>query len=204
MENLNKRRQSVLILDSPGIPMDNESSPISWGKRNVIAIASGKSVYYQNLDTTTVSRLSFTDSYGFLAVIRWGDDAHENYMATGMSTGNVEVWDAGTQDGYGTPLHSWITPADSLGVKSVAWNQDSLAVGMDAGDVSIIDVRCQHTQRKLDKHRGRVLSVEWNLNGTYLASGDSGGTVYIWDLKNSTSPLAKLRHRGKTKVRHIL
>lgn len=204
MENLNKRRQCLMVLDSPGVPIDLESSPITWSRQNLIALACGKSVFYQNLDTKTVSRLCSASSPGYLGVIRWGDEKHERYMATGMSTGHLQIWDACTQDGLGTALHSWCASSLLAGVKSFAWKHDLLAVGKEDGEVSLIDIRCPRISTKMVKHRGRVLAVEWSADKLHLASGDSNGTVYIWDHRHTSAPLTKLRHQGSTKVRFIV
>ena len=204
LENLNKRRQCLMVLDSPGVPPDLDSSPITWSRHNLIALACGKNVFYQNLDTKTVSCLCSTGNPGYLGVIRWGDEKHESYMATGMSSGQLQIWDACTQDGMGTALHSWYSSSKVTGVKSLAWKHDVLAVGKEDGEVSLIDIRLPKIPTKMVGHRGRVLAVEWSTDDLHLASGDGNGIVHIWDRRKTSAPLAKLRHRGSTKVCFII
>lgn len=199
-ENLNKRRQSLIVLDSPGIPLDLEASPISWSPRNLIAVVCVKSVFYQNLDTKTVTCLCTARNPGRLGVIEWGHEKHETHIATGMSTGHLHVWDADNRSIFhGTALHSW-TPHKDPGVKSLSWNRDVLAVGMEDGEISLVDIRQPNLHTKLVKHHGRVSALEWSANRTHLASGDSNGIVLIWDSRNTREPLTKLRHKGSTRV----
>jgi cell division cycle protein 20 (cofactor of APC complex) len=200
-ENLNKRRQSLIVLDSPGIPLDLEASPISWSPRNLIAVICVKSVFYQNLDTKAVTRLCTASNPGRLGVIEWGHENHDTHIATGMSTGHLQVWDAVDQSIFhGTPLRSR-TPHKDPGVKSLSWNRDVLAVGMEDGEISLVDIRQPNVHTKLVKHHGRVSALEWSADRTHLASGDSNGIVLIWDSRNTREPLSKLRHKGSTRVR---
>ncbi|KAF9484167.1 WD40 repeat-like protein [Pholiota conissans] len=199
-ENLKKNRQCLMVLDSPGIAYDLEAFPISWSDQNLIAVGCVRSVFYQNLETKQVFRLCVTNDPGHLGVIAWGHEHHNNHMATGMSTGHLHVWEAANQVAtYGTALHSWRAAKDT-GVKSLSWNRDVLSVGMEDGEISLIDIRQPEIVTKLVKHRQPVLGLEWSPDGTHLASGDANGIVHIWDSRNTEKPLTKLRHKGTTRA----
>ncbi|KAF8970684.1 WD40-repeat-containing domain protein [Flammula alnicola] len=204
-ENLNKRRQCLMVLDSPGVPVDQEAFPITWSRRNLIAVACKNNIYYQNLDTKTVSHLCTSPFPGQLGVILWGEEQRDNYLAMGMSTGHLQVWDAGSKGGAGTPVHTWTATKDP-GVKSLSWNEDVLAVGMEDGEISLIDLRTPRVATRIAQHRSHVLGLEWSADKSYLASGDSLGVVHIWDrrvgksLLDTGEPMTKIRHQGSARA----
>ncbi|EJF62540.1 hypothetical protein DICSQDRAFT_168932 [Dichomitus squalens LYAD-421 SS1] len=55
--SLGSRKQSILVLDGPGISSDLFAYPISWSARNTIAVACGFDVYYQELNSQKISHL---------------------------------------------------------------------------------------------------------------------------------------------------
>ncbi|KAH9477126.1 WD repeat-containing protein slp1 [Psilocybe cubensis] len=206
VENLCKRRNCLMVLDSPGVPFDPEAFPITWSRRNNIAVACRKDVYYQNLDTRVISHLCSTSLPGDIGVVQWGGSKHESHLALGITGGTVQMWDAGT-GGPGTAVHTWQT-TDKGAVKCLSWNNDILAVGMEGGEIHLTDVRAPQKPSVMGKHRSRVMGIEWSPSGEYLASGDKEGAVHIWDRRNGKSlldggqsqPCAKFRHKGSTKA----
>lgn len=207
VENLCKRRNCLMILDSPGIPFDPESFPITWSSRNNIAVACRKDVYYQNLGTRVISHLCSTSLPGHIGVVQWGGSKHESHLALGLTGGTVQMWDAGT-GGSGTAVHTWQT-TDKGAVKCLSWNHDVLAVGMEGGEIHLTDVRAPQKPALLGKYQTRVVGLQWSPNGDFLASGDKDGTVHIWDRRigkslldaGQSQPRAKFRHKGSTKVK---
>jgi cell division cycle protein 20 (cofactor of APC complex) len=92
------------------------------------------------------------------------------------------------------------------GVGGLGWSDDLLAVGSRDGTISLFDVRNKREGRRISAHKGKVLGVKWNVDGTLFASGDDLGVVYVWDkragkqfLDDSTHG-PKMRHRGPVKV----
>jgi len=71
--HLGARKQFILALDGPGIPSDPFAYPLSWSSRNSVAVACGKDVYYQDLDTRVISHLyKLTQRrHGRLTTIEW-------------------------------------------------------------------------------------------------------------------------------------
>lgn len=63
-----------------------------------------------------------------------------------------------------------------------AWSPDSATVVVDCGTaVQVWDVVHQKLFCYLDgAHEASVVVAEWNPNGTFLATGDSDGTVVLW------------------------
>ncbi|PFH50206.1 hypothetical protein AMATHDRAFT_4207 [Amanita thiersii Skay4041] len=206
VENLKKRRQCCLTLDGPGIVGDPYAYPISWSRRNLIAVACGNDVYYQNLNTKVVSRLCNLDSLGGgrIQTIEWGDGDHDTYLAVGTTIGTVQVWDADQCAGAGRLLRTWEEEGMTK-VSSLSWRKDVLAVGSHGGSISLFDMRDTSTS-VVAAHKGQVLSLKWSTDGNYLASGDDLGVVRIWDKRACKSLLepgtksAKMRHRGPVKA----
>ncbi|KIM41858.1 hypothetical protein M413DRAFT_445069 [Hebeloma cylindrosporum] len=208
IENLNKHKHCLLVLDSPGVPLDPEGSPISWSQNNCIAVACKKDIYYQNLDTKAVSHLCGTDQPGRLHAIQWGEESSSNLLAFGMSSGNAEFWDSGYNGSQKALVHRYSTGSgqSGVGIKSIAWNKDLVALGIEDGRISLFDVRAPSNVVDSDRHKSRVLSLKWSTDKNYLASGDSDGIVHIWDKRAGKSLLdlgdgiSRIRHKGSVKA----
>lgn len=206
-ENLTKQKQSILTLDGPRIPTDAYGTPISWSKRNLIAVACSNDVYYQDLNNRVVSHMCQPDvgSSGRLHSIQWAGEGRETILASGTNTGVVQVWDAGQEGGKGKHLRLW-RDGQSTGVGGLDWNGDLLAVGSHNGTISLFDVRSKVDARNISTHKDKVLGLKWSLDGSYLASGDEQGMVYIWDnragkqLFGEATHGQKMRHHGPVKV----
>ncbi|KAK2460454.1 hypothetical protein APHAL10511_007619 [Amanita phalloides] len=207
VENLKKRRQCALTLDGPGIASDTYGYPISWSKRNLIAVACGNDVFYQNLNTKVVARMfsGYEPALGRIQTIEWGDETCENYLALGSTAGAVQVWEADSSDKAGAIVRSW--EEESLTkVSSLSWKERVLAVGSQGGSISFFDLREAGKPGVVPAHKGQVLSLKWSTDGQYLASGDDLGVVRIWDKRACKTLLepgtqsAKMRHRGPVKA----
>jgi cell division cycle protein 20 (cofactor of APC complex) len=203
-ENLNKRRQCVLTLDSPGIASDPEAFPISWSLNNCIAVTCGRDVFYQNLDNKIVSHLGHSAFHGRLNVIEWAGKMRPTYLAAGNNHGWIQIWDASTNSRLPTKaIHTWFKGKD-LAIKSITWNDDVMAVGADEGLISLVDIRTPDEGVNISQHRDPVLGLKWSTDGTFLASGDRSGLVYIWDKRAAKSLLdtspTKIRNQGSARV----
>ena len=207
-ENLSKRQQCVLTLDGPGINSDPYAYPISWSKRNLIAVACGNDIFYQNLETRVVTHLCRMDPSmpGELRSIEWAGKGKESILASGSNSGVVQIWDA-AQSGEGMLLRTW-REDEAIGVGGLDWNEHLLSVGLSDGTVSLFDTRSHKPTRRVRAHKGKVLGVKWSTDGLYMASGDDLGLVYIWDkragkqLLDEATQSSKMRHLGGVKVRY--
>ncbi|KAF8900415.1 WD40-repeat-containing domain protein [Gymnopilus junonius] len=201
-ENLSKRRNSLIVLDSPGLSFDPEAYPITWSRQNLISVACYNDVYYQNLNNKSVSVLCSAVPPGRIGGIQWGDEKHENYLAMGTTSGLLQVWDAGAKGGRGVLQHTW-RANDEGSFKSLSWNFDVLAAGTEDGRIILNDMRESRQSTSLQKHKSRVISLQWSTNRNHLASGDKDGVVHIWDQRMG-KPLVpmslKMRHKGSTKA----
>lgn len=218
--NLGKSRQPTLILDSPGLTTALYSSPLSWSVNNRIAVACGRDVYYQDLETRKVTHF-FTagtrKSAKEAVSILWGDQKHGNKLGCITDNGACELFDV--ESPMATQLHE---PNDSecLSAKSMCWSGDIFGYGLSNGEVRLHDVRDLSYywsiggRKPLGElaagHRKTVVSLAYDYTGNYLASGDVDGNVHIWDIRTrktltEVKRSSKIKHRAPVKVRsHLL
>jgi cell division cycle protein 20 (cofactor of APC complex) len=202
-ENLSKRKESFAVLDSPGVSKDPNAYPMSWSRHNLIAVVCAFDIFFQNVDTKSVSQLC-RSVHGMMNVIEWADEEQPDYLAAGNHRGMVFIWDAASSGSRGQPLRSWQgTHFDA--VKCLSWNHNTFAAGADSGDLSVIDVRVPDVVSKFKAHNYPLIGAKWSPDGNLLATGDSNGITYIWDQRAGKSLLnseatTKIRHGGKVKA----
>lgn len=201
--NLARRRHAGLVLDLPSISQDPLAYPISWSAKNYIAVAFGITVYYQNLDTRKTARLwtLYDRPWDRIHALQWAGSARAGLLALGSISGKVSLCDAGS------PQKTMTWPLDSLGKASgIDWIDHSFAVGRESGKISLFDCRAKDGVKSLAGHKAEVCGVRWSHDGSYLASGDQDGAVYIWDARADKYLVGggekgrKMRHNGPVKV----
>jgi WD40 repeat protein len=100
----------------------------------------------------------------------------------------VALWDLATS-----------TRRLELTVDAISLDLDStgttLAVGDDAGVISLYDMRGKETVAYLQGHDGRVHAVSFSMDDRFLASASHDGTARIWDLSTCGSTHV-LSHEG--------
>ena len=205
VSHLGKMKESVLSLDDPGIIDDQFSYPLSWSLTNCIAIACGRNVYYQNLDTRTISQLCRVQDpqAGSIHCIEWGGKTCPNTMAVGTTKGVVQLWDATRSTD--SEIGSWSDCSRFVGC--ISWCDNILAVGRSSGTLALYDIRTRDAVKTILGHKHRLRGVKWNHDGTFLASSDRTGLVCIWDaragksLMDNSPKRLKIKHEASVKVR---
>lgn len=171
------------ILDAPELVDDYYLNLISWGKDNVLAVALGQNVYLWNAATGDIHHLlNLTGQEDFVTSVRWAEmSGHTNYLAVGTNDGPVQIWDTSAMKKVRT------LGGHTARVGSLAWNQHVLSSG---GRDSIIvqhDVRsANHVISNYIGHTQEVCGLEWNEDGTSLASGGNENYLCIWDATMSS------------------
>lgn len=208
--NLKTRSGHILALDGSGMPADVFSFPFSWSSNNVIAVTCGMSIYTQQLDTKTTSRLCTMSNQRFRGSpnsIEWGgrESGKQDTLAVGTTRGVVELWDAGASP---SRVRLWMD-LPPVTMSGISWHDETFAVGRGDGKISLFDPRRKRAIQILERgHKGSVLGVKWNQDGRYIASGDESGQVFIWDTRVGR-PLAdrdafrrgrKMKHGGAVKA----
>lgn len=195
MANLGSRKQFILALDGPGVPSDPFAYPLTWSRRNLIAVACGKDVYYQDLDSRVISHLCkiTKNSHGRPTSVQWADESPTD-IAVGTTLGSIQLWNSETKK----VIHEWRDEGwDAVG--GMDWRGSVLAAGLDGGAIEFYDSRDWHTANRLEMHRSKVHGVKWSPEGNYLASSDQQGVVYIWDVRAGKNLSDSKRMGGRIK-----
>jgi len=183
--------------------------PVSWSMQNMLFFSRGNRVHYKNMLTAAdIGQLcKLQESRGDLRIIECGGSDRSDILALGTSKGFVQIWDVISKQ----MTSSWSTK----GIASMRWNGPVLTVGGLKGTIRHYDTRINQTSkmkeqaRKVTRHQARITTLAWNVDGTFLASGDESGTVYCWDSRQ-TVPLdvgefvqrrKKMQHLGAITVR---
>ncbi|KAN0136569.1 WD40 repeat-like protein [Lactarius tabidus] len=195
--HLGKRRQFILALDGPGIPQDPWAYPLSWSSTNVIAVACGHDVYYQDLDTRQIAHLCNLPrpSLGRIRALVFAPRGL--YAALGTTTGCVQVWDAASQ----RRVRSWPN-TDWMSISALAWRPCArvFAIGRADGRLALLDVRAPDEVHKFRGHKGEIYGTQWSHDERFLASTDAHGTVHLWDARNMSTRVGKMKHDSSVKA----
>ena len=203
--HLGSSKQFLLALDGPGMPSDPFAFPLAWSRRNFIAVACGKDIYHQDLNTRAISRVCKIEkaSHGRPTSIQWSE-VNPECLALGTTTGSIQLWDSETK----ACRQLWREPEwDAIGGMSWCPTHDTLAVGADGGLVTFYDPRQLEHVTKITRHKSKVHGVQWSTDGNYLATGDQEGIVYVWDaragkmLGNDKRLGGRMLHHAAVKVR---
>ncbi|TFK71204.1 WD40 repeat-like protein [Pluteus cervinus] len=179
-------------------------SLLSCSPNNVLLFTRGNRVHYKNITSNEeVGQLcKLQESHGDVQIICCGGSDQPDVVALGTSTGLIQIWDLKAKK----KTSSWSTK----GVSSMRWNGATLTVGGLKGTIRHYDTRISPTvkmkeqSRKVTRHQARITSLDWNVEGTLLASGDESGIVYCWDSRQKV-PLdvgefvqrrKKMQHEG--------
>ncbi|KZT68034.1 WD40 repeat-like protein [Daedalea quercina L-15889] len=202
LSHLGTRKQFILALDGPGIPSDPFAYPLSWSSRNAIAVACGRQLYYQSLDSRIIMLLGALNRGldGRLYTVEWSKN-DPTILASGSTTGAVHLWDSQRQE----PACRWKC-RDLASVGGMDWRGNLITVGDAEGCVTLIDSRESDSVGVLTGHKCKVFGVRWSPSGDYLATSDERGIMQIWDaragktLSDSSKLGGKKRSGGPVKA----
>jgi cell division cycle protein 20 (cofactor of APC complex) len=147
---------------------------LSWSIQNAVAVALETSTYVWKADTGTVTQLGEAPEGAYVSSLDFSNDG--TFLGIGLSTGDVELWDAES----GQKLR---TMSGHQGqVATLSWNQHILSSGCADGSIWHHDVRVpRHKVMELLGHTGEVCGLKWRNDGELLASGGNDNVVNIWD-----------------------
>ena len=110
----------------------------------------------------------------YVSSVQFTEDG--SYLAIGLHTGSVELWDIEHQRRLRTMA------GHSARVGSLAWNEHLLSSGSRSGLVFHHDVRVsQHHVATLEGHTQEVCSLKWSADHRHLASGGNDNLVHVWE-----------------------
>lgn len=166
-----------LPISDPEIP----AHLLSTSPHNFLFFSRGNRVHYKNVSTSEdIGQLcKLQESRGDLRSIECGGEDQPDVVALGTTSGLVQLWDIRTKK----MTSSWTTKSVSV----LRWNGPVLTIGGLKGTIRHYDTRINPTANrkeqapKVTRHQARITSLDWNVTGKYLASGDLTGTVYCWE-----------------------
>ncbi|MBZ0212432.1 MAG: hypothetical protein K8H99_01415, partial [Nitrospirae bacterium] len=69
------------------------------------------------------------------------------------------------------------------------------AAGMENLTVKVIDAANRKTIAEFKEHKQQAVAVAWSKDGKWVASGDEGARIYVWDAKTGKRKVAMdVRH----------
>lgn len=163
------------ILDAPELVDDYYLNLISWGNRNMLAVALGPAVYLWNAATGGIEELMSVDEDNYITSVSWIQEGG-NHLAIGTSDAAVQLWD--------TDAIKQVRSMDGhqARVGSLDWNSNILSSGSRDSSIIHHDVRVRdHQVATLRGHEQEVCGLKWSPDGKYLASGGNDNMLCIWD-----------------------
>ncbi|TKR95485.1 hypothetical protein L596_009650 [Steinernema carpocapsae] len=185
------------ILDAPGLVDDFYLSLTDWSAQNILAVSLGESVFMWNAVTGDIECLFELEdgTSNYVTSVKWDDDGF--YLAVGLSDGCIKLFDASQKN----CLRTFKSQASRIGTS--AWNKHVLSAGSRSGHILNHDVRqARHLISTFVTHEQEVCGLDWDADGTRLASGGGDGLVCVWDANamssNTTRPIYRLTDHTST------
>ena len=124
---------------------------LDWSQTNFISVALDKQVYLWNAASGDIQELMECDGdSNYISSVQFTQDG--SYLAVGLNTGCVELWDIQQQ----RRLRTMAGHAARIG--SLAWNEHVLSSGSRSGVIFHHDVRIpQHLVASLEGHTQEVI-----------------------------------------------
>lgn len=193
--------QPERVLDAPGMVDDFYLNLISWSCLNVVAVALGESTYIWKAESGSVIHVGDAQEGSYVASVDFSNDGA--FLAVGMGTGDVELWDVETNSKLRTMA------GHQAQVAAMSWNGHILSSACGDGSIWHHDVRiARHKVMELLGHTGEVCGLKWRQDGEMLASGGNDNVVNVWDGRvgdvgeetRGTAKWTKRNHTAAVKV----
>lgn len=193
--------QPEKMLDAPDIIDDYYLNILSWGAKNVLAVALRDRVYLWDAVTAETKELMSTDNdTDYVSAVRWNPDGTR--VAIGTAHSEVSVWDPERQ----------VAIAQLQGhesrVSCLAWNAAHHPAVLTSGgrDAHVLyhDTRARASSRPMrlgsatgSGHTQEVCGLQWSTTGGCLASGGNDNVLNLWDVRNlEGAPKFRLEHHN--------
>lgn len=128
-----------------------------------------------------------------ISSLKW--NINGNFLATGLSNGVVEIWDIEKC----VRIRKYKNHKSR--VNTLCWNHNTLTTGGRDNKIINSDIRSKEIYYiELTKHKSEICGLEWNADGTYLASGSNDNSIYIWDKYTNKYLFHFKKHKAAVKA----
>lgn len=201
---MHNMRVGKVFVDFSVVAAEDEATktwPVSWSVNNVLVFGRGNRVHYKSLSNNEdVAQLcKLRDSSGDLRFLECGGKDQPNVVASGTSSGCIQIWDISTKKS----TVSW----QVTGASAMKWNAQTLTVGLQKGTIKHYDSRTPKSKesiKRVTRHQAKITSLAWNMEGKYYASGDETGVVFCWDIRQPGIPVEEVGElvQRRRKIQH--
>lgn len=199
------RTESVRVLSAPKLKDDFYYSVLDCSSKNIIAVGLECSLNLWNNNTGRSEELFLlspmrhkTDvnkkmKKRYVTSVKW--HRHGNFLAVGLSTGAVDIWDVERK----VKVRKYKN--HKLRVGTLCWNADLLTSGSRDTVIVNYDLRIKENNiTELKKHTLEVCGIQWNPNEQQLASGGNDRALYIWDRRTNKVLFHFDKHKATVKA----
>ncbi|KAI9480985.1 MAG: WD40-repeat-containing domain protein [Benjaminiella poitrasii] len=182
----------IKILDAPDLKDDFYLNLIDWGKNDLLAVGLESCVYLWNANTSRVTKLCDFVS-DTVATVKWSPVG--SLLAIGTENGKIVLYNTDTL----RKVRIWRTHNSRVG--SLTWKYNILTSGSRDRIIYHHDVRSSSSYfRQLVSHTHEICGLQWNPEGTMLASGGNDNDVLIWESHNDNILQRFSEHKAAVKA----
>lgn len=181
---------AMRTIQCDSITDDFYSNLLDWS-RDMIYYAEGNAVYGYNFHSTTKEKL-FVIPGTYITAVKY--NAANRLLCIGTSDGALIIADPLVQKYEQYNCHR-----ARIGTLEVFGN--SVVTGSRDRRARIFDLRCKSATTVFASHFQEVCGLSVSETSTHLASGGNDNRVFVYDIRSSTRPLAKLKeHKAAVKA----
>lgn len=134
----------------------------------------GKWCRVSSISSIRIMLIRFREDTNKVTSVSWSNDGA--YLAIGLDTGDIEVWDVEENKKMRT------MKGHLARVPVMSWHGHVLTSGCRDGSIYHHDVRvAKHKVMELVGHNAEVCGLAWRSDGQFLASGGNDNVVNCWE-----------------------
>lgn len=164
-------------LDAPDLVDNFYMNLLDWGPNDCLAVGLGSCVFLWNANNSRVHKLCdlVTD---LVTSVKWSSVG--SLLSVGTDSGRVSLYDTK----HLKLIRTWKNHTMRVGV--ISWKSNILSTGSRDNIIYHHDVRSHKPHFSiLKQHSQEVCGLEWNHEGSMLASGGNDNQLVLWDLHSS-------------------